>query len=59
MQNKDVVKCPLMDDEPISISKCEIYSEVADNYLRDSCAHESFKDKENWKEICLKCHYHE
>ena len=53
---EDRVRCPLIDDM-IEAGDCVVYSDVANEMLKDSCIPEAFKVKEDWREICKNCKY--
>ena len=50
--NNDTVLCPLT-GKNISIDDCMENREVKENFIPPK-----YKKKENWKEICKKCKYH-
>lgn len=55
--NDTQVMCPLV-DELIEDIDCIENREIADDNLIESCLPERFKKKDNWKEICKKCQWH-
>lgn len=50
--NNDTVLCPLT-GKNISIDDCMENREVKENFIPPK-----YKKKENWKEICKNCRYH-
>ena len=57
MLNDDNILCPLIDNG-IDVGDCVIYTDVVDRMLKESCIPEEFMEKENWREICKKCKFH-
>lgn len=53
MEYKEKVFCPLV-DENISIIDCMENRDIKDEYIPVK-----YKQKENWKDICKNCRYHE
>lgn len=51
------VFCPLV-DERIDIGECIENTDVVDGIIKESTLPEQYKRKENWKEICKNCKYH-
>lgn len=54
---KDKVECPLV-DELIRDIDCIENRDVVDGQVVESSLPDKYKLKENWKEICRKCIYH-
>lgn len=54
--NKEVM-CPLV-DEMIEDVDCIENADVADQMLTDHGMPERYKRKENWREICKQCKWH-
>lgn len=54
----DAIKCPLI-DEFIEIGDCVVYSDIARGMIKERCLPDKFKVKENWRNICKSCKYHE
>lgn len=55
---EDRIKCPLIDNM-IEVGDCVVYSDVASGMLKENCIPEKFKEKNNWRDICKNCKYHE
>ncbi len=51
------VVCPLV-GEKIDIWDCYENISIADRQLKESAMPERFKQKPNWRDICLDCKYH-
>ena len=51
--------CPLMDGEEITFEDCIENCTIAEGFLKPISLPEKAKNKENYKEICLSCKYHE
>ena len=58
MENKNRV-CPLLDDEIISFDDCVENCTIVEGYLKPDSLPEKAKRKENFREICLSCKYHD
>ena len=54
----DEIKCPLIDDM-IEIGDCVVCSDVSERMFKEECISERFRKKENWREICGSCKYHD
>ena len=52
------LECPLVDGRPIHCDDCLENSDIVDGDMSDRCVPEEFKEKKNWKDICLKCKWH-
>lgn len=50
--------CPLV-DRIIDNGDCLISQLVSEEELKPSVLDESFRQKKNWREICLSCKHHE
>ena len=55
---KNNVLFPLVDKE-IDIADCIENVDCIDGLIKISSLPLEYKQKENWKEICLKCKYHD
>lgn len=53
----DSVYCPLV-SEDIEIIDCIVTADVVRQILKDTVMPNKFKCKENWKDICRNCKYH-
>lgn len=56
MGNK--IPCPLV-DEKITPGDCIENIDIVDGLIIESSLPDQYKQKENWKEICKNCKYHE
>ncbi len=54
----DNILCPLV-DTLINIGDCIENIDVVDGLITESSLPDQYKQKENWKEICKNCKYHE
>lgn len=54
-----MIKCPLVDEEFIDIIDCVENVDIVDELIKDINMPQKFKQKENWREVCLKCKYHD
>lgn len=54
---KDFISCPLV-DRKIEIGDCIENRDVADGLIIDTNMPQHFIQKENWKDICKGCKYH-
>ena len=54
----DEVFCPLI-DSIIDSGECVENSDVASSLIKEQSLPEIYKQKENWREICIKCKYHD
>ena len=50
--------CPLIDNNEISDGDCYDICLVANKMLKASAIPDMFTEKENFREICLNCKYH-
>lgn len=57
MKNDEYVFCPLVDAEIEDID-CIENRDVADDMIAEESLPQKYKAKENWKEICLNCEWH-
>ena len=57
MDNDSWVMCPLV-DEKIEDIDCIENRDIVDDMLIEDGMPIKFKKKENWKEICKKCQWH-
>lgn len=57
MQNDRFVMCPLV-DEKIEDIDCIENRDVVDDMLIEDGMPSRFKQKENWRDICKKCKWH-
>lgn len=55
--NDIYVDCPLV-DRKIEDIDCIENREIVDGNLIEECMPECYKKKENWKDICKKCKWH-
>lgn len=55
---EDNILCPLV-DTLIDIGDCIENVDVVDGLIIESSLPDQYKQKENWKEICKNCKYHE
>ena len=55
----DVRSCPLMDGDMISFDEYVENCSIAEGFLKPDCMPEKAKSKENFREICLSCKYHD
>mgnify|MGYP004662752327 FL=1 len=55
--SNDMIICPLTDSE-MEIGDCVICSDVAAGMLKENCIEEKYRKKDDWREICRKCEYH-
>jgi hypothetical protein len=53
----DTIICPMINDL-IEIADCVVYSDVTSGMLKDYCIPDKFKEKNNWRDICHRCNYH-
>lgn len=53
----DKIRCPLVDHDIDDID-CIENRDVVDDMIVESSMPDKYKTKENWKEICMKCKYH-
>lgn len=53
----DEVYCPLT-DTAIQSYECVETSDIAAGMFKERCLADKYKQKENWKEICKNCKYH-
>ena len=51
------IKCPLTDEIIEDISCIEV-RDVVDDIIAESFITNEYKSKENWKDICKKCKFH-
>ena len=51
--------CPLMDGGTISFDDCVENCTIVEGYLKPNCLPEKARNKENFREICLSCKYHD
>ena len=57
MSENNFVMCPLVEAEIEDIECIEV-TDVAEQFLKEECISKKFKNKENWKEICKECKWH-
>lgn len=50
--------CPLI-DSGIEVVECVENQDCIDGLIKISSLPEKFKSKQNWKDICANCRYHE
>ena len=48
------VMCPLI-DEMLSAGDCVAVTDITDGFIKERVLQDRFKEKENWREICLSC----
>jgi hypothetical protein len=53
-----LIKCPLVNKE-IDIGECVTIVDVCDGFVKETVISKSILKKENWKDICKNCEYHE
>ena len=46
--------CPLI-DEMLSAGDCVAVTDITDGFIKERVLQDRFKEKENWREICLSC----
>ncbi len=51
--------CPLMDGDLITFTDCIENCSIAEGYIKPECLPEKARKKENFRDICLNCKYHE
>ena len=54
----DHVFCPLV-DRTIEDIECIEARDVADRLIRENFIPDEYRKKEQWREICKKCKYHD
>ena len=52
-------QCPLMDNNTISFTECIENCSVVEGFLKPTNLPEIARQKENFREICLACKYHD
>lgn len=57
MGNNKYVLCPLV-DEMIEDIDCIENADIADKMITEQNMLEKFKKKENWRDICKNCKWH-
>ena len=57
MSENNSVRCPLIEAEIEDIECIEV-ADVAEQLLKEEVISEKFRKKENWKEICKGCRWH-
>ena len=57
MEKNKCVMCPLV-DEMIEDIDCIENADVADKMITEQNMPEKFKKKENWRDICKNCKWH-
>lgn len=57
MNENNFVRCPLIEAEIEDIECIEV-TDVAEQLLKETVIPEKFRKKENWKEICKGCRWH-
>ena len=55
---KNIIRCPLVNNEYIDDIDCIENIDVVDGLIKDTKMPKKFKQKENWREMCSKCKYH-
>lgn len=53
-----IIICPLVDKE-IESADCVVLSDIAHGMLKEECMPKEYKKKENWRDICKNCKYHD
>lgn len=53
-----MIKCPLTGNE-IEAGECVTIVDACDGVVKDRILGKSILDREDWKEICRKCQYHD
>ena len=56
LENK--LYCPLVDKDIID-EQCLVVSDCANRMIKESFIEDCFKEKENWRNICMNCPYNE
>ena len=52
-----MIRCPIVNKE-IDIGDCSSIVDVVDGCIKEKVLSKDIVDKENWKEICINCKYH-
>lgn len=55
---EDTISCPLV-DEVITSAECIENVDVIDGIMVEESMPDKYKVKEDWKEICRKCKFHD
>ena len=55
---EDNIYCPMIDSE-IDIVDCVENVDVVDGLIVESSLPQKYRQKEDWKDICKKCKYHD
>lgn len=55
---EDNIYCPMIDSE-IDVADCVENIDVVDGLIVESSLPQIYKQKEDWKDICRKCKYHD
>ena len=50
--------CPLLDGEEITDAECCDVCLVAEDAINERVIDDKYKKKDNYKDICLSCEYH-
>lgn len=52
------IRCPLVDNELIPDEDCFLMTTIADGMTPEECIEKKYREKKNFKGICLKCPNH-
>ncbi len=53
------VRCPLIDMNYISLSDCIENIDIAEGLIKEENMPNRFKEKDDWRKICLECERHD